>query len=416
MKRLGTRLVLAMLVVALFSASVIVLSQYVGARLHFASLPADVQADIARRNDRRPPRDELSRGQSPRDDLSDDESAASTDASQRPPTPPPGPPPDFVNRDDFVRGLADVQDYQRRATFVGLGLAALLATLIAVYLARSISKPIERVSNAAALVAEGDLSARVPAQTGSVEVEALTQNFNTMALSLQQGEQQRRAMIADIAHELRTPLAAMKLRFQGLEDGLIPFDEAQVQRLHAQTDLLTRLVQDLRTLSLADAGQLSLQKRETDMVALLSSICDSYSVKEAEAEVGLEFNPAEPTLFARIDPDRITQVIANLLDNALRVTPAGGTVTVSLHTEGETVHVRIADTGPGMSQETLDHLFDRFFQDRDTKGSSGLGLAIVQALVKLHGGEVKAGNWSQDGSGGAQFDLSLPRLSPRADK
>ena len=386
MDRLGTRLVLAMLAVALFSASVIVLSQFVGARLHFRSLPADVQADV-RRGERGPPRNN-NQGNGP--------------AERQGPASP-----DFVERDVFVRGLAGVRDYQRRATYVGVGIAALLATLIAVYLARTISRPIERVSGAAAQVAEGDRSVRVP-ERGSLEVRALSENFNRMTVALESYERERRAMIADIAHELRTPLAAMKLRFQGLEDGLIPFDNAQVQRLHAQTDLLTRLVQDLRTLSLADAGQLSLYKRETDLVALLESVCETYQVKAAEGEVGLEFTPAVTSLPAHIDPDRITQVAGNLLDNALRVTPAGGTVTLSLWAEGDTALLRVADTGPGLSEETLAHLFDRFFQDRDTKGSSGLGLAIVQTLVALHGGEVRVSNRT-DETGGAQFEVRLPR-------
>ena len=387
MNRLGTRLVLAMLAVALFSASVIVLSQFVGARLHFRSLPADVQADV-RRGERGPPRN--------------DQESRPVERQQ------PTTPPDFVERDVFVRGLAGVRDYQRRATYVGLGIAALLATLIAVYLARTISRPIEQVSGAAARVAEGDRSVRVPEQRGSLEVRALTENFNRMTVALESYERERRAMIADIAHELRTPLAAMKLRFQGLEDGLIPLDRAQVQRLHAQTDLLTRLVQDLRTLSLADAGQLSLYKRETDLVALLVSVCETYQVRAAEGEVRLEFAPAVTTLPTHVDPDRITQVAGNLLDNALRVTPAGGTVTVSLWKEGETAFLKVLDTGPGLSEETLAHLFDRFFQDRDTKGGSGLGLAIVQTLVALHGGEVRVSN-RDDGTSGAQFEVRLPR-------
>ena len=390
MNRLVTRLVLAMLAVALFSAGVIVISQFVGARLQVRSLPADVRADVLRRDRRGPPRD------APAND--DGVGSRQRDSS--------GPPPDFVRRDEFVRGLANVRASQRRATYVGLGIAALLATLVAVYLARTISRPIEGVSRAAAEVAEGNLNVRVPETTlASLEVRALSQTFNAMATSLQAGEQQRRAMIADIAHELRTPLAAMNLRFQALEDDLLPFDKEQVRRLHVQTDLLTRLVQDLRTLSLADAGRLSLDKREVDLVSLLNAVCDSYQEKAVEGEVGLEFEPAVSTLVAHVDPERVTQIVSNLLDNALRVTPAEGTVTVSLAEEDNAALLRVIDTGPGLPEETIEHLFDRFFQDRDTKGSSGLGLAIVKALAELHGGSVVASNTAS----GAQFEVRLPR-------
>lgn len=404
MNRLVTRLVLAMLAVALLSASVIVLSQLVGAQLHFRRLPADVRADVLEHNERRPPRSAPPGG-----------SVVDGNDKDRPPVLVPGVLPGereaFVERAEYVRGLADVRDYQRRATLIGVGVAALLATLIAMYLARTISRPIERVAAAAADVAEGDLSVRVPDPTasGSIEVKTLTRNFNAMAASLQTGEQQRRAMIADIAHELRTPLAAMTLRFQALEDDLLPFDKAQVKRLHLQADLLARLVQDLRTLSLADAGQLSLHLRATNLVALLDTVCEGYSDKAAEANVRLEFRPSLASLSALVDPERITQIVSNLLDNALRVTAAGGVVTVSLDHTGDAAILRVKDTGPGLSESALEHLFDRFFQDRDTKGSSGLGLAIVKALSELHGGSVLASN-VLDGNhaNGAQFQVRLP--------
>lgn len=379
---LGTRLILAMLVVALFSSAVIVLSQYVGARLHFQTLPAEVREDILNRKRRPPPPPVFDPGHI------DEENAS----------------PETLEREDFVRGLATVQDYQRRATWVGLALAALLASFLALRLSRSISGPIERVSNAANQLAEGDLNVRVPEQTGtSHEVQTLTQNFNTMARSLDHGEQERRAMVADIAHELRTPLAAMKLRFQGLEDDLIPLDKAQVKKLHQQTDVLTRLVQDLRTLSLADAGRLSLQQREVDVVQLLKDLCDTYEVKAQELGVQLEFSSTHQTLVTSLDPERMTQIVSNLLDNALRVTPEHGRVVVTLEATADNILIHVADTGPGLSEEALKHLFDRFFQDRDTQGSSGLGLAIVKALVELHGGTVSASNYEK----GARFSLHL---------
>ena len=366
MNRLATRLAGAMLLVAVLSAAVIVLSQEVGARLHFRTLPEEVQERILQDRERREARE-----------------------------------------DDFAQGVLDVRDYQARATLVGAGFAALVAVSIAVFLARTISSPIERVSAASTRLAQGNLDVRVPAppRGASLEARTLTHDFNRMATSLETYERERRAMIADIAHELRTPLAAMKLRLQALEDDLVPFDKGEARRLHRQTDLLSRLVQDLRTLSLADAGKLSLQKRETDVVGLAQGVLEAYQGRADAQRVGLELEPSRPQVRAYVDPDRVAQVVSNLLDNALRVTPEGGSVKVEVRDEPGRVLLRVLDTGPGLPEGATAHLFDRFFQDKDTKGSSGLGLAIVHALVSLHGGEVRAGNYD----GGARFEVTLPR-------
>lgn len=369
MNRLATRLALAMLLVAVLSAAVIVVSQQVGAALHLRTLPQQVQEQILQ------------------------------DRAQR-----------EARQDDFAGAILDLRNYQARATAVGVGVAALVAVSIALLLSRAISKPIERVSRATAEIAGGNLGARVPAQPhySSLEAKALTHNFNTMANSLDTYERERRAMIADIAHELRTPLAAMQARLEALLDELVPFEKSEAERLHRQVLLLSRLVQDLRTLSLADAGKLSLEKRDTDLVSLVRSVFDSYEARAKRQEVRLELNPSSQTVRACVDPDRVAQIVGNLLDNALRVTPAKGKVTATLHEDEEYAVLNISDTGPGLSEEGLAHLFDRFFQDKDTKGSSGLGLAIVHALVTLHGGRVRASNHA----GGARFQVELPRRAP----
>ena len=398
MNRLSTKLILAMLGIAIFSAIVIIVSQFVGARVYLYSLPADVRLEVIRRTDSRPPWANPFRNKPPQRILEQQERLSATELGHA------------TQRDDFVRGLADVQDYQRRASFIGVGVAALLAGIIALVIARTISRPVERVAKAAELVTRGNLSVRVKGQTSTLEVRALTDNFNEMAAALEDGEQQRRAMIADIAHELRTPLAAMKLRFQALEDELLPFDKEQVQRLHLQTDLLTRLVQDLRTLSLADEGRLSLKKRDTDLVCLLEAITESYQVKAHEAHVRLAFTSHGEHVSAQVDDERVTQMLGNLIDNALRVTSAGGQVSVVLENARDTAIISVTDTGPGIPAQIIGHLFERFYQERDTKGSSGLGLAIVKALAELHGGGVSASNTGH----GAQFQVSLPRLSAQS--
>ena len=311
--------------------------------------------------------------------------------------------------DRLARNFQDFRRLQRESLLGGMGVAALLTVALALLLSRVIARPVERVSRAAAGVAEGDLSIRVPLtrvqRRSSLEATQLTENFNRMAEALEGYENERKAMIADIAHELRTPLTAMKLRLQALEDGLVPFSPSEVVRLQRHVDRLTRLVQDLRTLSLADAGRLSLQRRDSDLVALAQTVLEDYKPRAAQKEIALELSAPEHALRASLDADRVAQVIGNLLDNALRVTPEHGLVKVALGATGDSVRLSVSDTGPGLAPDALEHVFDRFFQDKDTQGASGLGLAIVKTLVTLHGGQVKAGNHAA----GAQFEVLLPR-------
>ena len=371
--RLVTHLALAMLAVAVLSTGIIILSQRVGGVIHFRSLPPEVQAQIQADRARR-------------------EAREAREARER----------------TYATSFRDVQHTQTVSTWVGLGIAGVVAVSIAVLLARSLSRPIARVSLAAAKVAEGDLSARVPelSPQASNEAKSLSHNFNVMATSLERYENERKAMIADIAHELRTPLTAMMLRLEALADGLVPFDQSEVTRLTRQTNLLSRLIQDLRTLSLADAGQLSLRKRKVNLVTLMQSVLESYQARADKQSVSLVLDAAQPVVMAVVDPDRISQVVNNLLDNALRVTPESGEVRLFVAAEGDCVRLCVSDTGPGLTPDSLAHVFDRFFQNKDTKGTSGLGLAIVHTLVKAHDGQIEARN----GVKGAQFDVRLPAL------
>lgn len=306
--------------------------------------------------------------------------------------------------------------FQNEALLLGVGLAAAMSLALALWLSRLVARPIERVSQATSRLASGDLSARVPQPPrGSVtnlETARLTESFNQMAQALEGYERERKAMIADIAHELRTPLTALTLRLQALKDGLVPLEAAEVASLNRSAALLSRLVEDLRVLSLADAGRLTLRRRVVDLTELAADVFEDFRPRFDDLEIeGVLELPAGEVL-ASIDPDRMTQVLGNLLDNALRVTPAGGAVTMTLTSGGDHARLGVRDTGPGLSDEAAAKAFDRYFQDKDVDygssvaGASGLGLAIVRTLVELHGGSVRATNVLEPS--GAEFEVLLP--------
>ncbi len=292
-----------------------------------------------------------------------------------------------------------------------VGLSLLLGIPLARLLARRIAAPIERVSAAAARVASGDLSTRVEAETGVNpvdEIAHLAASFNHMAGQLEQLEQERKALIADIAHELRTPLTAMRGRLEAMEDGIAVLGLGEVHRLHAQVLLLSRLVEDLRTLTLADAGRLSLYRRDIDLAEIARQVVQIFTPQAAKRGLELHLSARGPVL-ARLDADRSAQVLTNLLENALRYTPQGGSVEVHLEDRDNTALLQVADTGPGIPEDALSHVFDRFYRPGEARdrgsGGSGLGLAIVHSLVELQGGTVRAYNQPE---GGAVIEVRFP--------
>lgn len=301
---------------------------------------------------------------------------------------------------------------RRAVALVGSALLALsLAVVLALVLARLIARPIESVSEAAGRIAAGDLSARIPVKprgSRGSETERLAASFNAMADSLQSLEESRRAMVADIAHELRTPLTVMRGRLEAMEDGVVELDIEEVRDLHAQVLLLTRLVEDLRTLSLADAGRLSLRVDEVDLADLARLAAAGYRVQAEAKDVRLDV-AAPATAVVRADRERMMQVIGNLLDNALRHTPAGGRVILSVTPGPRTVALEVRDTGSGIPPGHERRIFERFVRTDDARsrgtGGSGIGLAIVKALVELHRGAVRAANAPD---GGAVFRVELP--------
>ncbi|GEM44497.1 hypothetical protein DC3_01320 [Deinococcus cellulosilyticus NBRC 106333 = KACC 11606] len=309
------------------------------------------------------------------------------------------------------RGLR-LRDDLQNSLLVSTLLGCLIGAALSVFFSRRLARPLESISHAAARVSEGDLSTRVdlPAAPAGREDELyfLTQHFNMMAETLQRQEQERKNMIADIAHELRTPIAVMKAKLDALEDGIVPLDQHSVQRLQAQTNLLSRLVDDLRTLSLADAGKLELSTQVVDIAALVENVVSEYQAVAAREKVQVQVETSEETILIPGDPDRLAQVINNLLENAVRYTPPQGRIDVHVSRKNDLVTLKVQDTGHGIPEHALPHIFERFYRADGSRtrvtGGTGLGLAIVRTLTELHGGRVHA--WNQQGSG-AVFQVEL---------
>jgi signal transduction histidine kinase len=297
------------------------------------------------------------------------------------------------------------------------GIIALIAALVVgFFIFRAITRPIDRLTHAAHQLAQGDLSTRVvddrASRLGSDEITELGAAFNMMASSLQQSEQVRRDMTADIAHELRTPLAVMRGNLEAMLDGVYPFDAEHLNPVLNQVNLLTRLVEDLRTLALAEAGQLPLEKRTIDLGALIRPTITSFEAQAATHQVMLqtEIDPHLPVV--EVDPDRMQQTVGILISNALRYTPPQGSITIAARSDRARVTIEVADTGSGIAPEDLPHVFDRFYRADKSRaresGGSGLGLAIAKSIVEAHGGSIAVR--SEIGQGSCfSVSLSLPQ-------
>ena len=299
----------------------------------------------------------------------------------------------------------------------GCGLAVafpLLAVVIGIRSFASFANPLARLMTAADAVAEGDFTVRVP-ETGSGEFKRLTSSFNRMVSELERSSQLRRNLMADVAHELRTPLHIMQGNLEGILDGVYQATPAQVDLLLDQTNQLTRLVEDLRTLSLAEAGQLSLKHEIVNIVELLSDVATSFSGQAEAAGIDLQIegqSTNEPLLFTG-DAGRLDQVLSNLVANALRHTPPGGRIVLRAAPQTGRVLIQVADNGSGIAPEDLPFIFDRFWSshkaapDSRNQGGSGLGLAIARQLVQAHGGQIKVESQPERGT---TFTIDLPHM------
>ena len=289
------------------------------------------------------------------------------------------------------------------ALFVMLAIGAVL--IVMVRTTRHFASPLRSVMDAADRVADGDYGTRVT-ESGAPPMRALAHSFNTMADRLQKADQLRRDLMADVAHELRTPLSVLQGRLEGLLDDVYPRDDRQLAQLLEETQVLSRLVEDLRTLALSEAGVLRLQRESTDLVALAEDVVRSLRPEADRKSVALNVSRSPEDATLDLDPVRIREVLTNLLANALRHTPSGGAVEIAVHATSEGVGVSVSDSGPGMPPDEVARIFDRFYKGAASRGS-GLGLTIARSIVTAHGGSIKAS--SQPGTG-TVVEFTLPRL------
>ena len=289
----------------------------------------------------------------------------------------------------LVGGLL-FRDEGHRGPFIPL--VVVLVALAAVFVVRAgrrFASPVADVMEAADRVAAGDYGTRVE-ERGSREVRRLGRAFNEMTQRLGTNEARRRQLLADVAHELRTPLSVIRANLEAILDGLYPMDEAHLRSVLEETTVMSRLLDDLQTLSTAEAGALTLHREQMEPRQLIDSAVESFTAQAKDRGVRLE-GRADTNTLPQIEVDRlrIGEVLSNLLSNALRHTPSGGEVVVTAVAAADGVEFAIADTGTGIAEVQLPHVFDRFSRASDSPGA-GLGLAIAKSLVEAHGGEIRA--------------------------
>jgi signal transduction histidine kinase len=306
-------------------------------------------------------------------------------------------------------------DNVNRAVVIGAVGAIAGALLIGILLARTISRPVREITAATKLITQGELGHQVPVR-GKDELGELAASFNQMSADLSQSTELRRQMTADIAHELRTPLSVILGYTEALSDGKLDGTPETFDILHDEAQHLGRLVDDLRTLSLADAGELSLNRRPVHPQALLDRAASAYAAQAQGQNVSLQVETQQNLPQVEVDPDRMAQVLGNLVSNALRYTPEGGEILLSAEKRAgriaerlDSLFIYVRDNGAGIALEDLPHIFDRFYKAdisrQPEQGESGLGLAIAKSIVELHGGAISADSTL---GAGTTFTVQLP--------
>lgn len=271
---------------------------------------------------------------------------------------------------------------------------------------RRMTRPVSNLVDAARRIESGDYSATVP-EWGSADVRSVARAFNSMSARLKAIDEQRRSFLADVAHELRTPLAVIRGQAEAISDGVYPADAAHLGPILDATHTLERLVDDLRTLIQSDAGSLELHREPTDLGILAHDAVESFRAQAESAGVSLDTAVDGEPLLLELDPPRLRQVIGNLLSNAIHHTPAGGSVKVTVRSSRGQVALSVADTGEGIPPELVPHVFERFVKGPSSTGS-GLGLAIARDIVAAHGGSLEV---SSNPGQGSTFVVRLGRAS-----
>lgn len=303
----------------------------------------------------------------------------------------------FLSAPTFAWGL--LQTVLAPVTVISF-FTGLLTLLIGFLLARRVVTPLADVIAAAHGVAEGDLSARVQVR-GPGDLKSLSDSFNRMAEALERNDRERRNWLADIAHELRTPLTVMRGKLEGIVDGVYAADETHIAPVLSQTYVLERLVEDLRLLTLAEMRQLHFDSKPVALAALAEQAVGLFEAEAAERGIALTLAAEANLPTVTADPQRVGQVIGNVLSNALRYVPEGGAVQIEVRAIQDGVEVAVSDNGPGVPEADLPHLFDRFWRGDKSRaraaGGAGLGLAIARQLIEAQGGHMTARNRAEAG-------------------
>lgn len=305
-----------------------------------------------------------------------------------------------------IRELRPIREgiFLRRSDgFLILSMAVIggIAVLLSILFSRRLTRPVKELAVAASAISRGDLLRRV-AISRHDEVGELAENFNHMAKSLETQEILRRRLIADVAHELRTPLGVMRGELEGLMDGLIPNDSTRLQSLYDETGRLKNMVDAIEELNKAEASLLSLERQWIDVRAFLGNIGERFRISFEEKGVAIELMcPEGPRLYA--DPERLSQIILNLLANALKATGSGGSVSISVKSAEGGLEIVVTDNGTGIRQEDIPFIFERFYRGRG--GGLGIGLTIVKELVEAHGATITARSIPGEGS---SFTIVFP--------
>jgi signal transduction histidine kinase len=298
---------------------------------------------------------------------------------------------------------------------IAVGAAVLMALTVSLVVSARVVRPVRALASAAQRIARGAPSARVPVR-GTDELAQLAEAFNEMAGSLERAEHVRRQLLADVAHELRNPLATVESYVEAMSDGVLAPDEENWRAIRAETARLNRLVNDLQEVSRAEAHELDLHPTPTTIRALAEDATRAAAPGYTTKNVTLRAEVSQQSSTVEVDRERIAEVLANLLANALRHTPSGGEVRISAHPGGRFAEIAISDTGEGIAPEHLDRIFERFYRVDPARsresGGTGIGLAIVRAIVEAHNGTVTA---SSGGVGeGATFTIRLPVQQAKA--
>jgi signal transduction histidine kinase len=299
------------------------------------------------------------------------------------------------------------------ALSVGVTVALAVALVVTWLVARRLAAPVAEAGDAARRIADGDYQTRLPQPRIGPEFDALTDAFNTMASRLASIEQTRRRLLTDLAHELRTPLASIEATIEAISDGILPADQSTLDTLTEQSQRLHRLVGDLSAVSRAEERQLNLNPGLVQLQDVVSAAVAAARPRFDAKVITLTVDGASPGQVLA-DPDRLAEALGALLDNALRHTPQGGTVTVTTTRHENRCRIVVSDTGEGFDPAVASRLFERFYQgdsSRTASGAgSGIGLTIAKAIVRAHGGQILA--HSDGPSTGAQFEITLPVAGP----